>query len=42
MVEDPDYGGGGIPAPLNSVIVEMRHYYSLQIVYRYGQLKVLI
>ncbi len=26
-------GNGGIPAPLNSVIIEMCHYYSLPIVY---------
>ena len=25
-----------MPAPLNNVIIEICHYYSLQIVYRYG------
>ncbi len=41
-VEDPDYGGGGMPALLNSVIIEMCRYLSLQIVYEYGYLRFLI
>jgi len=31
-----------MPAPLNSVIIEMRRYLPLQIVYEYGYLRFII